>query len=231
RPQSRGLFRDLSAARRAPLAACRLDERGRAANARTWARADAGAEDPFDRRAVGRARPDPGHPRDRRHCRDEAALQSHGANGRAEFHPGDPHRRPRLCDRARQDRLRRPIGRSAQQQRPDQKVLSRIVKKAGPTKRRTVPAASFAARAAVRLLFTLPLSGAVTALITAGNGNMGLISSAEAAPAALNKAQVDALAAYDTAVAQFKSVLTERRAQIEANQPLPNLPGQALYLT
>jgi hypothetical protein len=74
------------------------------------------------------------------------------------------------------------------------------------------------------------MSSAVTALIGAGIGNMGLIPSAEAAPAALNKAQADALDAYNTAVAQFKSVLTERRAQIEANQPLPNLPGQALYL-
>jgi hypothetical protein len=82
----------------------------------------------------------------------------------------------------------------------------------------------------VGLLFTLALSGAVTALVAAGIDNMGLISSAEAAPAALNKAQADALDAYNIAVAQFRSVLTERRAQIEANQPLPNLPGQALYL-
>jgi hypothetical protein len=76
----------------------------------------------------------------------------------------------------------------------------------------------------------VPTTGAVTALTAAGIGNMGLISSAEAAPATLTKAQVDALDVYNTAVAQFRSVLTERRAQIEANQPLPNLPGQALYL-
>ena len=55
--------------------------------------------------------------------------------------------------------------------------------------------------------------------------NMRLISSAKAAPAALTKAQADALDAYNNAVAQFKSVLNERRAQIEANQPLPNLAG------
>jgi hypothetical protein len=59
---------------------------------------------------------------------------------------------------------------------------------------------------------------------------MRLISSANAAPAALTKAQADALDGYNNAVAQFKSLLTGRRAQIEANQPLPNLPGQALYL-
>ncbi len=42
--------------------------------------------------------------------------------------------------------------------------------------------------------------------------------------------QSDALAAYDRALASFKAVLAERRGQIEAKQPLPNLPGQALYL-
>src|SRR5581483_2301389 len=42
--------------------------------------------------------------------------------------------------------------------------------------------------------------------------------------------QGDALARYNTALNQFKSILRERRAQIDAKQPLPNLPGQALYL-
>jgi len=40
----------------------------------------------------------------------------------------------------------------------------------------------------------------------------------------------DALAAYDRALGDFKSILAERRRQIEAKQRLPNLPGQALYL-
>src|SRR5689334_11867030 len=40
----------------------------------------------------------------------------------------------------------------------------------------------------------------------------------------------DAAAAYNNALAQFKSVLAERRRQIDAKQPLPNLPGQQLYL-
>jgi len=43
-------------------------------------------------------------------------------------------------------------------------------------------------------------------------------------------AQREALAAYDAALARFKAVLRERRAQIEARQPLPRRPGQALYL-
>ena len=101
--------------------------------------------------------------------------------------------------------------------------------RAGSARRKTNRALRFAARIAFGLSFTLPMAGAVTALIAAGMSDMRLISSAKAAPA-LTKAQADALDAYNTAVAQFRSVLNERRAQIEANQPLPNLPGQALYL-
>jgi len=47
---------------------------------------------------------------------------------------------------------------------------------------------------------------------------------------ALTPTQWEAQAAYDRALADFKSVLAERRRQIEAKQALPNLPGQALYL-
>jgi hypothetical protein len=42
--------------------------------------------------------------------------------------------------------------------------------------------------------------------------------------------QSEALATYERALGDFKSILAERRGQIEAKQPLPNLPGQALYL-
>jgi len=42
--------------------------------------------------------------------------------------------------------------------------------------------------------------------------------------------QSEALATYERALGEFKSVLAERRRQIEAKEPLPNLPGQALYL-
>ncbi|OAF13352.1 hypothetical protein AYJ54_44280 [Bradyrhizobium centrolobii] len=48
--------------------------------------------------------------------------------------------------------------------------------------------------------------------------------------AELTARQSDAVAAYDRALASFKAILAERRRQIEAKQPLPNLPGQALYL-
>jgi hypothetical protein len=43
-------------------------------------------------------------------------------------------------------------------------------------------------------------------------------------------AQSDPLGAYTSALSNFKAVLRERRAEIDAKQPLPNLPGQALYL-
>jgi hypothetical protein len=47
---------------------------------------------------------------------------------------------------------------------------------------------------------------------------------------ALTKEQVASVAAYDKALREFKAVLAERRAQINAKRALPNLPGQALYL-
>jgi hypothetical protein len=43
-------------------------------------------------------------------------------------------------------------------------------------------------------------------------------------------AQTDVLDTYEKAVSDFKSILSRRRAQINANQPVPNLPGQELYL-
>jgi hypothetical protein len=61
-------------------------------------------------------------------------------------------------------------------------------------------------------------------------GNLGFISSARGQPAALTKSQSEALDTYNKAVQDFKSVLSERRAQINANQTLPDKPGQALYL-
>jgi hypothetical protein len=60
-------------------------------------------------------------------------------------------------------------------------------------------------------------------------GNFDLVTSAMAEPA-LTKTQSDALDAYNNAVNNFKSILSQRRAQIDSKQPLPDLPGQALYL-
>src|ERR1700759_2900680 len=43
-------------------------------------------------------------------------------------------------------------------------------------------------------------------------------------------AQPDALGAYNAALGRFKSTLADLRNRINAKQPLPPLPGQALYL-
>src|SRR6266545_709983 len=94
-----------------------------------------------------------------------------------------------------------------------------------------------AAALAFALLFTLAVVNAidtianlVTSLVLADVGNLSFISPAQGQPAALTKSQSDALDKYNKAVNDFKSVLRQRRAQINSNQQLPNLPGQALYL-
>ncbi|WP_454634532.1 hypothetical protein [Bradyrhizobium cenepequi] len=56
------------------------------------------------------------------------------------------------------------------------------------------------------------------------------MSTAMGEPAALTKRQSDALNTYNNSVSNFESILGQRRAQINSNQRLPNLPGQALYL-
>jgi len=57
-----------------------------------------------------------------------------------------------------------------------------------------------------------------------------LTCAANAQPAPLTPSQSQALDAYNNAVSQFEAILRERRAQIDAKQPLPPTPGQALYL-
>ena len=49
-------------------------------------------------------------------------------------------------------------------------------------------------------------------------------------PAPLTPSQSEALNAYNKTVQDFRSVLKERRAQIETKQKLPDKPGQDLYL-
>ncbi len=90
---------------------------------------------------------------------------------------------------------------------------------------------------ALELFFTPPVSIAVDAiinmvasLVSATIGNLSFTSPAMGQPRALSKKQSDALNTYNNAVNNFQSILDQRRAQINSNQPLPNLPGQALYL-
>lgn len=64
-----------------------------------------------------------------------------------------------------------------------------------------------------------------------GDGRLAFVAGAQAQQtAALTKEQQDAQAAYDAAVADFKKIIAERRAQIDGNKKLPSRPGQALYL-
>jgi len=70
----------------------------------------------------------------------------------------------------------------------------------------------------------------VAPLVSPATGHLGFISPALAQPNVLTEKQSDALRAYQRAVSDFQSILDQRRAQIDSKQPLPNLPGQALYL-
>jgi hypothetical protein len=89
---------------------------------------------------------------------------------------------------------------------------------------------------ALGLFFTLPVSIVIDAMINtvvslvSPAGSLSFISAAMGQPDVVTKKQSDALNTYNKAVSDFKSILDERRAQINSNQPLPNLPGQALYL-
>jgi hypothetical protein len=82
-------------------------------------------------------------------------------------------------------------------------------------------------------LVCLAVDGAintVASFVSPAIGDLGFMSSAIAQQDASTKKQADALNAYRAAVNKFKLVLRQRRAQIDSHQPLPNLPGQVLYL-
>jgi hypothetical protein len=86
------------------------------------------------------------------------------------------------------------------------------------------------------LFFTPPGLIAADAIVNAGAslvpaiGHLSFVSPASAEQVTLTKQQSDALEAYNSAVKNFEQVLSQRRAQIDSSQALPNLPGQALYL-
>ena len=98
-------------------------------------------------------------------------------------------------------------------------------------------AASPTATLALGLFFTATIPIAVDAiintiasLVSPAIANLSFTSPAMGQPDVVTKKQSDALRAYNNAVSDFESVLRQRRAQVNSNQPLPNLPGQALYL-
>src|SRR3978361_2297065 len=90
---------------------------------------------------------------------------------------------------------------------------------------------------AIALFFVLPVSIAFDALICTvatllpdSMRDLGFMSPAMSQPVSLTGKQSDALTAYNNALNNFRSILRQRRAQIDGNLRLPNLPGQALYL-
>jgi len=92
--------------------------------------------------------------------------------------------------------------------------------------------AATTAALALGLFFTPPVSIAIDAiantvapLVPAAIGNLGFMSPAVAQPAALTKQQSDALNTYNDAVKNFKSILGERRAQINSKSTAAELAG------
>jgi hypothetical protein len=67
-------------------------------------------------------------------------------------------------------------------------------------------------------------------IVLAPPGHCGFMSPAMGQSIALTTKQSKALDTYDHALSEFKSILSERRSQINSNERLPNLPGQAVYL-
>jgi hypothetical protein len=74
------------------------------------------------------------------------------------------------------------------------------------------------------------VANAVRPLVPANIGHLSFVSAAQAQPAALTQLQLQAFNTYNNALGEFRSILGQRRAQIDANRPLPDRPGQALYL-
>ena len=87
---------------------------------------------------------------------------------------------------------------------------------------KSIYAAAPTAALALGLFFMPPVSNAI--------GNIGFMSHARAQPSPLTKKQSDALDTYNNAAGDFEKLLGQRRTQLNSNQRLPNLPGQALYL-
>jgi len=77
---------------------------------------------------------------------------------------------------------------------------------------------------------TTSLAALALGLLLMAWAHLGIMSPVMGQPLAPAKQQSDALNAYTSALSQLRAILAERRGQIDAQRPLPNLPGQALYL-
>jgi hypothetical protein len=83
---------------------------------------------------------------------------------------------------------------------------------------------ALANRRTADVAFTVVLLGPIC------TGSVGFLCAANSQAAALTNSQSNVTTAYENAVGRFKSILNERRLQINSGQRLPHLPGQALYL-
>lgn len=70
----------------------------------------------------------------------------------------------------------------------------------------------------------------VSVFLAATTHGVAIVAPVAAQSAAVSKEQSAAQTAYDTALRAFRAILAERRRQITAKQPLPERPGQAVYL-
>ncbi|KWV45925.1 hypothetical protein AS156_23235 [Bradyrhizobium macuxiense] len=87
-----------------------------------------------------------------------------------------------------------------------------------------------AATLSLGLLHTPPVATVAIVGVAASLALVAIVSPAMAEPVALTSKQSDALRTYENALKDFESILRQRRAQIDSHQPLPDLPGQAIYL-
>ncbi|SED64850.1 hypothetical protein [Bradyrhizobium erythrophlei] len=91
------------------------------------------------------------------------------------------------------------------------------------------PAAALSLGLLLAPVATHPMAGVALSSLASAVVD-GFVSPAFAEPAALTSEQSAALKTYDNALKNFVSILRQRRAQIDSHQPLPDLPGQAIYL-
>ncbi|MGY3584393.1 hypothetical protein ACVIGB_006549 [Bradyrhizobium sp. USDA 4341] len=91
------------------------------------------------------------------------------------------------------------------------------------------PAAALSLGLLLAPVATHPMAGVALSSLASAVVD-GFVSPAFAEPAALTSEQSAALKTYDNALKNFVAILRQRRAQIDSNQPLPDLPGQAIYL-
>jgi hypothetical protein len=84
--------------------------------------------------------------------------------------------------------------------------------------------------AAIAVAFAFFCTQAFVPLVPNDLGKLSFVSSARGEPAALTPYQLEALAAYNKALDDFRAILRRRGTQIDSKEPLPERPGQALYL-